>query len=135
MKKAAVFLDRDGTINRDPGYLSDPDDFELFPQTGEGMRALAESGFAAIRYVYLTGTGGEVDALADVFPCLGDFDEDGDLDMIDFAVFQACFTGTDVGPRPARCRCADFDGDRDVDAEDYAAFELFLAGPQQSPGL
>jgi histidinol-phosphate phosphatase family protein len=48
LKKAAVFLDRDGTINPDPGYLSDPDDFELFPRTGEGMRALAESGFTLV---------------------------------------------------------------------------------------
>jgi D,D-heptose 1,7-bisphosphate phosphatase len=31
MKTPAVFFDRDGTINFDPGYLGDPDKVKLFP--------------------------------------------------------------------------------------------------------
>ena len=57
MKRAAVFLDRDGTINRDPGYLSDPDGFELFPRSGEGMRLLAESGFTLVVVSNQSGIG------------------------------------------------------------------------------
>jgi len=30
-----VFLDRDGTINRDVHYLSRPEEFELLPGVGE----------------------------------------------------------------------------------------------------
>lgn len=36
----AVFLDRDGTLNDDPGYLGDPDKVKLFPSTGESLSIL-----------------------------------------------------------------------------------------------
>lgn len=36
----AVFLDRDGTLNEDPGYLGDPDLVKLFPGTGEALSLL-----------------------------------------------------------------------------------------------
>lgn len=57
MKRPAVFLDRDGTINRDPGYLSDPEEFELFSQAGEGMRILSENGFALVVVSNQSGVG------------------------------------------------------------------------------
>lgn len=34
MSNKAVFLDRDGTINFDTGYIGDPDKVELFPDAG-----------------------------------------------------------------------------------------------------
>lgn len=40
MTGRAVFLDRDGTINDDPGYLGDPDKVKLFPETGEALSSL-----------------------------------------------------------------------------------------------
>lgn len=40
MKSSAVFLDRDGTINHDPGYLGDPDKVELLEGVGEALRIL-----------------------------------------------------------------------------------------------
>ncbi len=36
----AVFLDRDGTLNEDPGYLSNPDMVKLFPGTGRALALL-----------------------------------------------------------------------------------------------
>jgi D-glycero-D-manno-heptose 1,7-bisphosphate phosphatase len=36
----AVFLDRDGTLNEDPGYLSDPEKVKLYPGTGETLSLL-----------------------------------------------------------------------------------------------
>lgn len=36
----AVFLDRDGTINEDPGYLGDPEKVKLFPGTGKALSLL-----------------------------------------------------------------------------------------------
>ncbi|HSD63745.1 MAG TPA: HAD family hydrolase [Ignavibacteriaceae bacterium] len=36
----AVFLDRDGTINEDPGYLGNPEKVKLFPGTGKALSLL-----------------------------------------------------------------------------------------------
>lgn len=36
----AVFLDRDGTLNLDPGYLGDPEKLKLFPETGQALALL-----------------------------------------------------------------------------------------------
>ena len=41
----AVFLDRDGTLNEDPGYISDPKQVVLLPKAGEGLKALNEGGY------------------------------------------------------------------------------------------
>jgi D,D-heptose 1,7-bisphosphate phosphatase len=40
MSQYAVFLDRDGTINEDPGYLGDPEKVKLFPGTGKALSLL-----------------------------------------------------------------------------------------------
>jgi len=45
----AVFLDRDGTLNEDPGYLGDPNLVKLLPGTGEALSLLKnELGFKLI---------------------------------------------------------------------------------------
>ena len=36
----AVFLDRDGTLNEDPGYLGNPENVKLFPDTGDALALL-----------------------------------------------------------------------------------------------
>ncbi|MHC4696315.1 MAG: hypothetical protein ACYTFA_06205 [Planctomycetota bacterium] len=90
---------------------------------------LSESGFDSITYVYLTSTGGEVDALSDVFSSLGDFDRDGDVDLRDLAQFQNCFYPEREVPFPCGCRSADFDGGLEVDLTDYASISTFVTGP------
>jgi len=40
MKFPALFLDRDNTINFDPGYLSNPDEVKILEGVGEGLAKL-----------------------------------------------------------------------------------------------
>jgi hypothetical protein len=59
----------------------------------------------------------------------GDSDHDGDHDLVDFARFQACFTGP-TGPLPiGACALFDFDLDEDVDFSDFAEYMSLLLGP------
>ncbi|MCP9439458.1 MAG: lipopolysaccharide heptosyltransferase II [Nitrospira sp.] len=39
-----VFLDRDGTLNPDPGYIRSPDQFELFPGVAKALAKLKQVG-------------------------------------------------------------------------------------------
>lgn len=47
-KQRAIFLDRDGTINRYVGFLRNIDDFELLDGVAEAIRRINESGYLAI---------------------------------------------------------------------------------------
>lgn len=53
----AVFLDRDGTINVDKGYVHSPKDFELLPGSVEGLRLLQDNGFLLIIITNQSGIG------------------------------------------------------------------------------
>jgi histidinol-phosphate phosphatase family protein len=56
-KLQAVFLDRDGTLNEDPGYLSDPDQMTLLPEVGDALRSLKKAGFLLIVVSNQSGVG------------------------------------------------------------------------------
>lgn len=45
MKRKAVFLDRDGTINVDPGYLGDAEKFHFLPGVVNALTRLREAGY------------------------------------------------------------------------------------------
>ena len=47
-KQKAVFLDRDGTLNRYVGFLRDIDQLELLPGAAEAVRAINETGYLAV---------------------------------------------------------------------------------------
>jgi len=57
----------------------------------------------------------------------GDFDEDGDVDLDDFAVFQVCFP---AGTVSSECEPGDMDGSGEVDLDDYTLFVAEMSGPQ-----
>jgi len=40
MQHSAIFFDRDGTLNEDPGYLSNPSEVKLYPGTAEALAIL-----------------------------------------------------------------------------------------------
>ncbi len=45
MSKRFVLIDRDGTINVEKHYLSDPDQLELYPGVGAALKQLQDAGF------------------------------------------------------------------------------------------
>lgn len=60
--RPAVFLDRDGTINREVNYLSDPSQLRLLPGAADAIRRLNEAQFAV---VVLTNQSGVARGLLD----------------------------------------------------------------------
>jgi hypothetical protein len=57
----------------------------------------------------------------------GDCDYDGDVDLDDFADFEACLLGPGGGLGPD-CNCFDLDGSGDVDLGDFAVFQEAFTG-------
>ena len=53
----AIFLDRDGTINVDKGYLSKIEEFEFIPGAIEGLRMLSKAGYQLIVMTNQSGIG------------------------------------------------------------------------------
>ena len=47
-KQKAIFLDRDGTINKYVGFLTKPEQFELLPDVSEAIKLINKSGYLAI---------------------------------------------------------------------------------------
>jgi len=48
MRRPVVFLDRDGTVNEEVGYLNHLSRLRLLPGAAEGIRRLKEAGFAVV---------------------------------------------------------------------------------------
>ncbi|UCF34571.1 MAG: hypothetical protein JSV78_04565, partial [Phycisphaerales bacterium] len=80
---------------------------------------------------YMSTSNGDGDIFMHVIALVGngDHDDDGDVDLADFAAFQRCFSGLDGGPLPAECDAGDFDADDVIDLTDFAKFKSVLVGP------
>ena len=46
--RTAVFIDRDGTLNEDIGYVSRPEELVLYPWAAEAVHLINEAGFLAV---------------------------------------------------------------------------------------
>ncbi|MCA9253430.1 MAG: hypothetical protein KDA54_20045, partial [Phycisphaerales bacterium] len=57
----------------------------------------------------------------------GDFGNNGDVDLADYARFADCVSGPSGGQGP-NCGCFDLDSDGDIDARDFAEFQLSFTG-------
>jgi D-glycero-D-manno-heptose 1,7-bisphosphate phosphatase len=64
--KRAVFLDRDGTLNVDREYLSDPAQLEIIPGTAPALRRLMDAGFLLFIVTNQSGIGRGYYTLADM---------------------------------------------------------------------
>jgi hypothetical protein len=59
----------------------------------------------------------------------GDMDHDGDVDQVDFGLFQVCYTEPGQSQADPGCEDAALDADGDVDLADYGAFQRCYSGP------
>ena len=83
---------------------------------------------SAVHLYEIEGINGFTPQLIAPIPAIpGDFDQDGDVDADDFAVFKACWSGPDV-TYAGDCGRWDFDHDGDVDLEDFAVFQRCYSG-------
>jgi hypothetical protein len=58
----------------------------------------------------------------------GEYDFDGDIDLDDYAAFEACMTGPGPVDGLCQCRFLDIDHDRDVDLADFAELQQAFTG-------
>ncbi len=72
-------------------------------------------------------------ALASAKVQTGDFDNDGDVDLVDFAHLQRCFSG-DGNPYGAGCTDADLNEDGSIGSSDLSMFLPCLSGANVPPG-
>jgi YD repeat-containing protein len=64
---------------------------------------------------------------------VSDFDFDGDVDLGDFGVFNACYNGPNKPPAQGNCDRCDFDDDGDVDLADFFVLQKCFNGPDRPP--
>ena len=79
------------------------------------------------------GTPPIVDMGAHEYITPGDYDSDGDVDLVDFKHFSSCFNGPNRAYSTAGCGDADFDSDGDVDLVDFSTFQACFNGPNRPP--
>jgi hypothetical protein len=64
-------------------------------------------------------------------PIPGDADGDGDIDLLDYRIFEGCHSQSGPGVVPAAPACleaCDFDDDADVDLADFGGFQAAFTG-------
>mgnify|MGYP000035074607 FL=1 len=55
--KKCVFLDRDGVLNKDVGYISNIKEFKIYPYTGKAIKFLNDEGYLVILITNQAGVG------------------------------------------------------------------------------
>ncbi|NOX57745.1 MAG: hypothetical protein GXP29_02665 [Planctomycetes bacterium] len=70
-----------------------------------------------------------VGQLTGAMPLPGDLDADGDIDIVDYGMFQVCLLDSNTVGFEIVCQYADVNRDGAVDASDYPKFNTRLNGP------
>ena len=111
-------------------------EYTLTRQTVDGGGVMNSSNGA----ITLSGTIGQPDAGVMIgggyqlsggfwFPIVaGDCEEDGDLDLSDYAPFTDCITGPEQGPPDPACLCYDVNRNGAVEMTDFAAIQVNHTG-------
>ena len=103
MKRPAVFIDRDGTISEEVGYVNHPSRFRLFPYSSEAIRILNNNDWLAILVTNQAGVARgyfSEDVITNVHDQLQRDLKDAQLDAIYY-----CAHHPSVGEPPYRTDC------------------------------
>jgi len=105
MKHHAIFLDRDGTLNHDSGYIKDPSKVVLLPGVSEGIRKLKnEYGFKAIVISNQAGVSKGIMTIEDVDSINDHINELLDKEGTGIDAFYYCPFHPDFDP-PEKLNC------------------------------
>ena len=101
----AVFIDRDGTINEDVGYLAHPDELEIYPWAAEAIRMINDLGMKIVVVTNQSGVARGLyteEALGAIHERLGDElgRQGARLDAIYY-----CPHHPEIGEPPYRAQC------------------------------
>ena len=100
MNRRAAFLDRDGTIIADPGYLKDPDDVRILDGAIAGIRALRSQGLTVVVVTNQSGIGRGLFSWDDYFAVA-----DRITSLLGDAVPDATFACPHYPPATGPCDC------------------------------
>src|SRR5574341_911300 len=105
MTNRAIFLDRDGTINEEAGYIAAPGQFRLFGFATEAVRLINQAGWRAIVVTNQSGVARghfTEEFLRQIHELMEDSlrAQDARLDAI-----YSCVHHPDFGHPPLRCDC------------------------------
>jgi D-glycero-D-manno-heptose 1,7-bisphosphate phosphatase len=103
MKRPAVFIDRDGTISEEVGYVNHPSRFRLFPYSSDAIKVLNDKGWLAILITNQAGVARgyfSEDVIVSVHEQLKRDLQDAQLDAIYY-----CAHHPSVGEPPYRIDC------------------------------
>jgi len=103
--RPAAFLDRDGTINEEAGYISDPGALRLIPGAVEALRLFRERGYALIVVTNQAGVARGLMTERDVAAVNGDLATRLAGHGVAPDAFYACYHHADQGPPPYRRAC------------------------------
>ena len=98
MNNRAVFLDRDGTIIEDVGYLSDPGKVKMLPGTPRALKKLKKMGMALVVVSNQSGVARGMFAIEDVNATNARMKELFSREKIEFDAIYFC-------PHLEGCRC------------------------------
>lgn len=124
------------TLSGDTVRFAIYDAFTFGAVPTDGIMSMNDGGVVAANSpTNYAGATGSVDASGGSVP--GDFDDDGDVDLVDFEQYVDCHAGPGAAPAPTAggvtsqdCIDAfDRDADTDVDSGDFQEFQTGFTGP------
>jgi len=104
-KRPAIFMDRDGTLSHEVGYVNHPSRFRLYPWTADAVRAINHAGWLAVVVTNQAGVARGYFPEAVFEDVQQKLREDVEAGGARFDAIYACLHHPSVGPPSHRVDC------------------------------